>query len=69
MLWSLSSRRHGEGQALHGHRRIGVYRAAGLLGVVRGVCVESLAHPAPNQGVQATPYSLRSFVAPASRRA
>jgi hypothetical protein len=51
MLWSRSSRRHGEGQALHGHRRIGVYRAAGLLGVVRGVCAESLAHPAPNHGV------------------
>jgi hypothetical protein len=69
MRWSRSSSRHGEGQALHGLRRIGVYRAAGLLGVVRGVYAESLAHPAPNQGVQATPYSLRSCVAPAFRRA
>ena len=39
---------------------MGVYKAAGLVGVVRGLCSESLAHPAPNKGVQATPYSLRS---------
>ncbi len=66
MPWSHSSGQHGEGQALHRYRRIGVYRAAGLVGVVLGVCAESLAHPAPNKALQPTAYSVRSCVAPTS---
>ena len=66
MLWSRSLGRHGEGQALQGHRRIGVYSAAGLVGVVRGVYAESLAHPAPNHGVQATATASAALPLPAA---
>jgi hypothetical protein len=38
------------------------------VGVVLGGCAEYLTHPAPNQALEPTPYSVRSSVAPASRR-